>query len=42
VKTTALSSSLVAELLHTADSMAWSYAARREDRNQNDWREAQA
>ena len=42
VKTTALSSSLVNELLHTADSMAWSFAARREGRNPNDWREAQA
>lgn len=42
VKTTALSSSLVTELLHTADSMAWSYAARREGRNPNDWREAHA
>lgn len=42
VKTTALSSPLVTELLHTADSMAWSYAARREGRNPNDWREAKA
>jgi hypothetical protein len=42
VKTTALSSSLVTELLHTADSMAWSFAARREGRNANDWREAHA
>lgn len=41
LKTTALSSGLVQALLHTADSMAWSYAARREGRNQNDWREAQ-
>lgn len=40
VKTTALSSPLVNELLHTADSMAWSFAARREGRNPNDWREA--
>lgn len=42
VKTTALSSPLVNELLHTADSMAWSFAARREGRNPNDWREAKA
>lgn len=42
VKTTALSSALVTELLHTADSMAWSFAARREGRNANDWREAHA
>jgi hypothetical protein len=40
VKTTALSSGLVQHLLHTADSMAWSYAARREGRDQHDWREA--
>jgi hypothetical protein len=42
LKTTARSSPLVNELLHTADSMAWSYAARREGRNPNDWREAEA
>jgi hypothetical protein len=42
LKTTALSSPIVAELLHTADSMGWSYAARREGRNPNDWREAKA
>lgn len=42
LKTTALSSGLVRELLHTADSMAWSFAARREGRNSNDWREAKA
>jgi len=40
VKTTALRSGLVQHLLHTADSMAWSYAARREGRDQHDWREA--
>jgi len=40
VKTTALSSGLVRELLYTADSMAWSFAARKERRNANDWREA--
>lgn len=42
IKTTALSSSLVTELLYTADSMAWSFAARRQGRNANDWREAHA
>lgn len=42
LKSTALSSWLVTELLYTADSMAWSYAARREGRNSNDWREAKA
>lgn len=40
LKTTALSSGLVRELLHTADSMAWSFAARIAGRNSNDWREA--
>ena len=40
VKTTALRSGLVRELLHTADSMAWSFAARKQGRNPNDWREA--
>jgi len=42
VKTTALGSPLVRALLHTADSMAWSYAARREGRNPNSWKEAQS
>ena len=40
VKTTALGSRLVRELLHTADSMAWSFAARRQGRNANDVKEA--
>ncbi len=40
LKTTALAHPLVRSLLDTADSMAWSYAARLEGRNQNDWREA--
>ena len=40
LKTTALSSGLVHELLHTADSMAWSFSARKQGRNANDWREA--
>jgi hypothetical protein len=42
LKTTALSSEAVRGMLHTADSMAWSYAARREGRDANDWREAKA
>lgn len=41
LKSTALGSRLVRELLHTADSMAWSFAARKQGRNANDWREAE-
>jgi hypothetical protein len=40
LKTTALRSDLVRRYLYSADSMAWSYAARRQGRNQHDWREA--
>jgi hypothetical protein len=40
LKTTALAHPLVHALLHTADSMAWSYAARKQGGNANDWREA--
>jgi transcriptional regulator of met regulon len=40
LKSTALKSGIVDELLFTADSMAWSYAARMKGRNGNDWREA--
>ncbi len=40
LKTTALADGGVADLLHTADSMAWSFAARKQGRNANDWREA--
>jgi hypothetical protein len=40
VKTTALESSLVRESLFSADSMAWSYAARIQGRDQNSWLEA--
>lgn len=40
LKTTALRSALVHDLLHTADSMAWSFHARKSGRNANDWREA--
>jgi hypothetical protein len=41
VKTIALKSSVVRELLETADSMAWSFAARKQGRNANDWKEAE-
>ena len=40
LKVTALMNGTIRGLLHSADSMAWSYAARREGRNANDWREA--
>lgn len=40
LKKTALGSGLVRSLLFSADSMAWSYAARREGRNANDINEA--
>lgn len=42
LKKTALQEQIIRDLLHTADSMAWSFAARREGRNANDWREAKA
>jgi hypothetical protein len=42
LKTTSLSVKEIRERLHSADSIAWSYAARRQGRNQNDWREAAA
>lgn len=41
VKTTALGSALVRELLYSADSMAWSYAARKQGRDGNSPLEAQ-
>jgi hypothetical protein len=40
LKSTALGSALVRDALESADSMAWSFAARRQGRNANDWREA--
>lgn len=40
LKTTALQSQEVRDLLYSADSMAWSFAARKSGRNANDWREA--
>jgi hypothetical protein len=42
LKMTALRSPVVRALLHTADSMAWSYAARMRGGDANSWREAQA
>jgi hypothetical protein len=42
LKITALGNKFVRELLWSADSMAWSFAARWQGRNANDWREAQA
>ncbi len=40
LKTTALQSNYIRGLLFSADSMAWSFAARREGRDANSWREA--
>lgn len=40
IKITALASPTVRQLLDTADSLAWSYNARRNGRSANDWREA--
>lgn len=40
IKTTALREAAVRDELHTADSMAWSFSARKQGRNGNDWREA--
>ena len=42
LKTTSLLNPLIRDLLHSADSMAWSFAARRQGRDGNDWREAVA
>lgn len=42
LKITSLQDFLVRSLLATADSMAWSYAARKAGRSANDWREADA
>jgi hypothetical protein len=42
VKVTALSRQLVRDLLYSADSMAWSFAARYEGRDRNDPAEALA
>lgn len=40
LKTTALDQPEIRDMLYSADSMAWSFAARREGRDANDWREA--
>lgn len=40
IKSLSLQHPGVRELLYSADSMAWSFAARWEGRNANDWREA--
>jgi hypothetical protein len=43
LKTTALASGVVLDCLESADSMAWSFAARKQrNGSQNDWREAKA
>ncbi len=42
VKATSLASPYIYFALHSADSMAWSFAARRQGRDANDWREAVA
>lgn len=41
VKLTALESSIVRDCLHSADSMAWSYSARKQGRDGNSWVEAE-
>lgn len=41
LKTIALANGTIRRLLHTADSMAWSFAARKAGRNANDYREAE-
>jgi hypothetical protein len=40
LKTTALAHPFIRSLLYSADSMAWSFHARKQGRNGNDWREA--
>lgn len=40
LKLTALENKTIRDMLYSCDSMAWSYAARREGRDANDWREA--
>lgn len=42
VKVTALEDALIRELIWSGDSMAWAYAARKQGRNPNDYREALA
>lgn len=40
LKITALQNKEIRDYLYSSDSMAWSFAARREGRNANDWKEA--
>jgi len=40
LKSTALAWGWIRDALYSADSMAWSYAARKQGRNANDWNEA--
>ncbi len=40
LKATALAFDPIRDLLHSADSMAWSFSARKQGRDGNDWREA--
>jgi len=40
IKQTSVAHPVVRAYLHSADSMAWSFAARKQGRNANDWREA--
>ncbi len=42
LKTTAMRWPLIRQMLHSADSLAWSYHARKNGRDGNDWREAEA
>lgn len=42
IKITALASGIVDHLLYSADSMAWSFSARKKGRDNHDWREAKA
>lgn len=42
LKSTALAWGWIRDALYSADSMAWSYAARKQGRNANDWNEADA
>lgn len=42
LKITALNNGTIRNLLYSADSMAWSYHARKNSRNANDYREAEA
>lgn len=42
IKLTSLRSADVRDLLHSADSLAWSHSARKQGRSANDWREAVA